>query len=68
MKLILEEYLSVLKITRGGVEKTSICLQNNQYLLNSAFIDINMRKNEQVCAFCTPPSPPQPQDEAMISG
>lgn len=50
-----------LKITRGGVEKTGICLQNIQYLLNSVFIDINMRKNEQVCALCTPPPPPAPR-------
>lgn len=48
LKLNLAEclLLCVLQITRGGVEKTDICPQNNQCLLNSVFIDINMRKIE----------------------
>lgn len=59
LKLNLAEclLLSVLKITCGVVEKTDICPQNNQYLLNSVFIDISMRKIEQVCALSTLPSP-----------
>lgn len=48
LKLNLEEclLLSVLQITHGVVEKTDICPLNNQCLLNTVFIDINMRKIE----------------------
>lgn len=56
--------LSLLKITCGVVEKIDFCPQNNQYLLNPVFIDINMRKIEQVYALSTPLLP----DEAIISG